>query len=158
MRIFALPLALCTLTACAEASPPAAAPDLDAIRDTVLQLEGQLNAEAMALNCSMPELGDGDPLYVSQGNVVPTRAEFVEACAQMVAPRTPGEYDAERITANVLSPDAAIVVREGNLTINFRERESWTGPVVVTTVWQRGEDGWKAVHIHESSPQTPDGD
>ena len=36
MRIFALPLALCTLTACAEASPPAAAPDLDAIRDTAM--------------------------------------------------------------------------------------------------------------------------
>ena len=158
MRTLALPLALAMLTACAEPAPPAAAPDLDALRDTVLQLEGQLNAEAMALNCSMPELGDGDPLFVSQGNVARTRAEFVDTCAQMVAPRTAGEYDAERITAHVLSPDAAIVVREGNLTINFRERESWTGRVVVTSVWHRGDEGWKAVHLHESSPQTSDMD
>ena len=69
----------------------------------------------------------------------------------MVAPRTGAVFAADVITANVLSSDVAYVVREGNYTINFRDRESRTVYLVMTTIWHRQDDGWKMVHLHESS-------
>lgn len=69
----------------------------------------------------------------------------------MVARRTGAVFEAETMTANALSEDVVYVVREGNYTINFKERESVTHYLVMTTIWHRQERGWRMVHLHESS-------
>lgn len=150
-------LLLGALAACADPPPPAATPDLDAIRDTVLQLENQMNLAVDATDCEMPEIGDLDPLFVSNGAVVRTFSELSEVCEQMMAPRTDAVFDADRITAQVLSPETALVVREGNYTINYKEGQSETVYLVMSSVWQRGAEGWKMVHLHESTPLQPAG-
>jgi hypothetical protein len=158
MRTLSMIVLLGALAACADPPPPAATPDLDAIRDTVLELENQMNLAVDATECGLPEVGDLDPLFVGNGSVVRTRSELGEMCEAMVAPRTGAVFDADRITAHVLSPESALVVREGNYTINYKERESETVYLVMSTVWQRGSEGWKMVHLHESTPLQPAGD
>jgi hypothetical protein len=145
------------LTACADPPPPAATADLDAIRDTVLELENQMNLAVDATECEMPEIGDLDPLFVSNGGVVRTFSELSEVCEAMVAPRTGAVFDADRITAQVLSPEVALVVREGNYTINYKEGDPETVYLVMSTVWQRGAEGWKMIHLHESTPRQAGG-
>ena len=157
MRTLSIIVVFGALAACADPPPSAATPDLDAIRDTVLELENQMNLAVDATECGMPEVGDLDPLFVSNGTVVRTFSELSEVCAAMVAPRTGAVFDADRITAHVLSPEAAMVVREGNYTVNYRERDAETVYMVMTTVWQRGPEGWKMVHLHESTPHQPGG-
>jgi ketosteroid isomerase-like protein len=157
MRTLSMIVLLGSLAACADPPPPAATPDLDAIRDTVLELENQMNLAVDATECGMPEIGDLDPLFVGNGSVVRTRSELSEVCQAMVAPRTDAVFDADRITAHVLSPESALVVREGNYTINYKDGESETVYLVMSTVWQRGAQGWKMVHLHESTPLQPAG-
>jgi hypothetical protein len=138
---------------CAPEQPQAPQPDLDEVRETVLRLENEMNLAVDALNCGLPENGDREPIFVSGGRVVRTGSELQEMCQNMVANRTGAVFVADRITANVLSTDVAYVVREGNYTINYTDGTSRTPYLVMTTIWHREGDGWKMVHLHESSRQ-----
>ncbi len=136
-------------------SPPGEQVDIEAIRETVLQLENAMNLAVDALQCGLPELGDREPIYASGGRVVRTGSELQEMCERMVAPRTGAVFVADRITANVLSNDVAYVVREGNYTVSFKDGTSRTPYLVMTTIWHRQDDGWKMVHLHESGQREP---
>ena len=127
-------------------------PNQAAIEATVLDLEEALNAAVDELDCDavLQLSGQRAPLFVGSGDVVGTSAEFHQLCVQMVAPRTGSEWDLVNRTVNVLSPEVAYVVREGDYTIHFREQESVTVYLAMTTLWHRGEDGWRMVHLHES--------
>jgi ketosteroid isomerase-like protein len=57
----------------------------------------------------------------------------------------------DTVSAHVLSPDAAFVVREGVYTINFKDGSSRRSYVIMTSVWARQDGAWKMVHLHESS-------
>ena len=150
-RILCTIIAVSAATGCASEPPQASEVDLESVRETVLGLENQMNLAVDALQCGLAENGDREPIFVSGGQVVRTGSELREMCEQMVAPRTGAVFAVDVITANVLSSDVAYVVREGDYTINFRDRDSITIYLVMTTIWHRRDDGWKMVHLHESS-------
>lgn len=138
-------------------SPPEAGPtaaEIEAVRDTVLRLEEAMNAAVDALDCEagLAHMGDREPIFVSVGNVVRTVDELREGCEEMVAGRTGAHFEVDARTAHVLSEDAAFVVREGDYTIDRVDGTSMTIYLVMTTVWDRDDDGWKMVHLHESAP------
>lgn len=146
-----LPFALCVVS-CSRSDVAPAAVDLQAVRDTVIALESAMNLAVDALDCEsgLETLGDKEPLFVSSGYVVRTGAELREMCGQMVAARTGAHFDVDALSANVLSEDVAFVVREGNYTIDLVDGTSPRVYLVMTTIWQREQDGWKMVHLHES--------
>ena len=131
-------------------------PDVESLRADVLAAEDAMNLAVDALDCEsgLSLIGDVEPLFeplfVSGGNVVRTRSVLMELCEQMVAPRTGAVFTADSRTASLLSDDAALVVREGNYAISFKDGTSVEQYMVMTTVWARGSDGWKMVHLHES--------
>jgi len=140
---------------CAREQRQLSRSDIEAVRETVLRVENEMNHAVDALNCDPPESGDwgsGDrePIFVSSGHVVRTSAEFYESCKRMVAKRTGAVFAPDRITANVLSGDVAYVVREGNYTVNRTDGTTRTPYLVMTTIWHREGDAWKMVHLHES--------
>jgi ketosteroid isomerase-like protein len=42
------------------------------------------------------------------------------------------------------------VVREGKYTISFKDGKSETQHMVITTVWEKRDNAWQMVHLHES--------
>lgn len=154
IRLRVLALVLLGLAACSPASDTLPSePDWAAIEDSVLALEESMNAGIDGLDCrsGLAALGEREPIFVFNGSVVRTAAAFREGCEQVVASRTGAVWDVESITANALSEDVVYVVREGAYTVDYEERETGTSYLVMTTVWHRQEDGWRMVHLHESS-------
>ena len=151
------PLLLLVPLALAGCSPPGVGPttaELEAVRDTVLRLEEAMNSAVDALDCEagLAHVGGGEPIFVSMGRTVGTADELRTMCEEMVAGREGAHFEIDDRTANVLSTDAAFVVREGDYTIDRVDGTSPTIHLVMTTVWHRGEDGWRMVHLHESAP------
>jgi ketosteroid isomerase-like protein len=135
-----------------EAGPTTA--ELEAVRDTVLELEEAMNSDIDALDCDagLARVGDREPIFVANGNVVRTADELRQACEEMVAGREGAHFEIDERTANALSLDAAFVVREGDYTIDRADGTSLTIRLVMTTMWHRDDDGWTMVHLHESVP------
>lgn len=154
IQLCALALMLLGPAACSPASEtPPSEPDWAAIEDSVLALEESMNAGIDSLDCrtGLVALGEREPIFVFNGRVVRTASAFREGCEQVVAPRTGAVWDVETITPNALSEDVVYVVREGTYTVNYKERETGTSYMVMTTIWHRQEGGWRMVHLHESS-------
>jgi len=151
LRITFTLLAFAAAAGCTPEPPQTSQVDVAAVREEVLELENAANLAVDAGQCEFPGLGDREPIFVSGGRVVRTGSELLEMCEEMVAPRTGAVFAPDRITANVLSNDVAYVVREGNYTINYKDGTSRTVYLVMTTVFHRQDEGWKMVHLHESS-------
>ncbi|MDX1393845.1 MAG: nuclear transport factor 2 family protein [Gemmatimonadota bacterium] len=137
-----------------EAARSDVAIDAEALRAEVLALEDEMNLAVDALDCDGGLAATGvaaDPLFVANGNVVRTKADLAAMCEQMVAPRTGAVFTPDSRTAHLISDDGAVVVREGTYEIDFRDGTSAEMYLVMTSVWTRGDDGWKMVHLHESS-------
>jgi len=153
-RSLPLIIALIAATGCATAHVlPTANVNAQAVRDTVIALEHAMNLAVDRLDCAtaFENIGDGDPIFVSTGHVIRTRAEFRTACDAMVAPRTGAVFATDTVSAHVLSPDAAYVVREGIYTVNLKDGSSRREYLIMTSIWARENGTWKMVHLHESS-------
>ncbi len=126
---------------------------MESQRAEVLAVEDAMNLAVDALDCEtgMAPMREADPLFVSDANVVRTKTQLAEMCEQMVAPRTGAVFTVDTRTANLLSDDGAVVVREGNYAISFKDGSSQEMYMVMTTVWARDSEGWKMVHLHEST-------
>lgn len=150
-----------SLCACGGSGTPAeeSLPDLEALRAQVLEIEEAMNQAVDGLDCDsgMANMGDAEPIFISGGQVIRTKAELHEMCLRMVAPRTGAVFSIDSRTANMLSADAAVVVREGMYTIHFKEQPSVEVFLAMTTVWQREGETWKMVHLHESVPMPAPG-
>jgi ketosteroid isomerase-like protein len=127
--------------------------EAQAVRDTVTALENATNSAVDRLDCTgaFERIGDQQPMFVSGGRVVRTRALFRDACDAIIALRTGAVFVTDTLSAHVLSPDAAYVVREGIYTVSFKDGTSRRTYLVITSVWTRQNAGWKMVHLHESS-------
>jgi hypothetical protein len=145
---------LVVFAGCSGSADQPSEADLDAIRDTVMALEKAMHDGIDGMDCEagLQTLGDNDPVFVGNGSVMPSGALFRQICTLLVAPRTGADFDASKISAYVLSEDAAYVVREGfyAVTTTTRESESF---MVISSVWHRAPDGWEMVHMHESTQQ-----
>lgn len=140
-------------SACANSAPSTARPiDSMAVEDTVLKLEAAMNEAVDALDCrtGLTSLGTRAPAFVSSGLVVRTAPELRDMCERMVSGRRRADFAIDAITAHVLSPDVAYVVREGNYTVEHLDGSAITMYMVMTTIWDREPTGWKMVHLHES--------
>ena len=111
-----------------------------------------MNDAVDALDCAtgLESLGTRAPLFVSSGMVVRTEPEVREMCDGMVSSRGGAHFDMDSLTVQVLSPDAAYVVREGNYTVELLDGQTPTVYMVMTTIWHRTAEGWRMVHLHES--------
>ncbi len=146
-------IAIVAASGCASQARTGSMDDVEATRQAVLDREREINLIIdRDLDCDAADarIGDREPAFVSNGLVVRTRAELAQLCEGMLAPRSGAEFAIEHLTANVLSNETAYVVREGDYTIRFKDGSSETAYLVMTTIWNRGPDGWKMVHLHES--------
>jgi len=126
--------------------------DIESARAEVLAAEEAMNVAVDGLDCAggVVAMRESEPLFVSNANVVRTKGELAAMCEQMVAPRTGAVFSVDARTANMVSEDAAVVVREGTYTIGFKDGTSQTLYMVKTTVWARERDARQMVHLHES--------
>ena len=151
-------LALLAAMGCASAHPRVITDaQAQAVRDTVIALEHATDAAVDHLDCvaAFDRIGDQRPIFVSGGRVVRTRDAFRSACDAIIAPRTGAIFVTDTVSAHVLSPDAAYVVREGAYTVNFKDGTSRRTYLVMTSIWTRENGAWKMVHLHESSRPLP---
>jgi len=144
------------LLACACARPAPAPPgdaEAAALRDSVLALETAMNGAVDRGDCAtgLGFIGDRRPLFVSGGHVVRTHAALLAMCGTMVAPRAGATFATDSVAAHLLGRDAVYVVREGLYTVRYRDGHARVEHLVMTTIWERGADGWRMVHLHESA-------
>lgn len=127
--------------------------DLEAARAEVLAAEDAMNQAVDGIDCAtgMTYAAESEPLFVSGGNVVRTKSELSAVCERMVAPRSGAVFSIDARSARMLSDAAAVVVREGNYTINFLDGTSLQIYLVMSTVWEHDVDGWRMIHLHEST-------
>lgn len=116
-----------------------------------------MNLAVDGLDCGtgMLAVADRQPVFVSNGWVVRSRAALDTACKEMVAPRTGATYVIDTLSVHALSHHAAYVVREGAYTITYRDKRPDTLRLIMTTVWELRNGEWKMVHLHESFPLPP---
>ena len=79
-----------------------------------------------------------------------SRSIFRTACDNLIANRTGAVYATDTLTAQVLSRDAAYVVREGTYAVSTKDGKTERQYLVMTTIWDRTSGAWKMVHLHES--------
>jgi len=149
--VFRVCLLMLISTGCNSVPETESEYDVEKIRRTLLQLEDQLNLGVDSLQCGLPEVGEGDPIFVSNGFVVRSGDELRDLCVGLVEPRTGAVWEIDTVSVNVLSSDVAYVVREGTYIISFKDRDSQSVDPVITTIWHRKGGEWKMVHLHESS-------
>jgi uncharacterized protein (TIGR02246 family) len=131
-----------------------------AVRDTVTVLENATNLAVDRLDCAagFKFVGTREPMFVTNSTVIRNRDTFRRACDGMVANRTGAVYAIDTLTAQVISRDAAYVVREGMYTVSMKDGTSQRQHLVMTTIWQRTNGEWKLEHLHESyRPVAPGG-
>lgn len=66
--------------------------------------------------------------------------EFSETDAQMV----------DTLNAHALSPKAAYVVRKGDYTIDVKDGRPATLRLIMTTIRERPDEGWRISQLYES--------
>jgi ketosteroid isomerase-like protein len=144
------------------ARPAAPGPLMDAeraaIADTLRELyrDGSHTFDA-AVDCA--EIADwladrASVLFVAQGRLFETGGpqELMDICTAIKRDRLSAEEEIQEQVVEVLNRDAALVVTRGVYTVRYRDGSTMVRPQVVTTVWSRGRDGWRMVHLHESWP------
>ena len=155
---WALLLGIAAVTGCRQPRP---APITDAysaaLRDSLIALDSTMNQAVDSLDCpkAMGYIGDEQPLFISGGRVIQTRAQLASLCDALVAPRTGAVFAPRAVTAHVLSRDAGYVVRDGQYTVHYRDGRVQSEHLVMTTIWTRRAGRWQMVHLHESMVPTP---
>ena len=127
--------------------------DLEQRRAEVLAAEDAIHEAVDGLDCDAGMamiVDDAEHLFVGNAVLVGTKPELTAMCAEMVAPRTGAVFSIDDRSVRMLSEASALVVREGTYTINYVDGTSEELFLVVSTVWERGAEGWKMVHLHES--------
>jgi ketosteroid isomerase-like protein len=134
-----------------QEEPPSASA-AQAIRDTVIALDRAMNHAVDSLDCAkgMSYIADQPPVFFSNGHAVMTRSELLDLCQKMDAPRSGAEFDPDTVVAYVLGPDAAYVVHRGQYTVHLKNGATRDERLLMTTIWQRSDSGWRMVHLHES--------
>lgn len=142
-------LVLITLIGCEKAGPKV---DLDSIGQAVLDLEYDMNIEVDRNDCDagLIHLGERVPVFVMQSQVTRTSDELRQRCSRRESFFSSAHFEISQRDVNVLSPDVAYVVREGDYTMHYLDGRTITRFGVMTTIWNRVETTWKMVHLHES--------
>lgn len=144
---------LVSLMGCAMSQgKPMTEAEAKSVRDTVMVLEHATNLAVDRLDCAAAfgNVGDREPMFVTNALIFRKRPAFRSACDGMIVPRSGAVFAVDTVTAQALSPDAAYVVSEGIYTISMKDGTSTRQHLVMTTVWARQADGWKMAHLHES--------
>jgi len=134
---------------------PAFAQDNAAVEKAVLAANAQATRAAEdrdldRLFSFMAETSKGSIVQNGALSLTPQEAKAKVASGfrapVMVAYRWKQQY------VTVLSPDAALLVSEGETVITPEGQSSTTVPFVQTTVWVQRDGVWKILHAHQSSP------
>ena len=94
----------------------------------------------------------GQPaLWVNRLDIYPTVVELREMWEPEMAARSGHDFVTESEHVAVLGENVGLHVYKGTFTItdtlgNTSEPAPWT----VSTVWARGDAGWKILHLHQS--------
>lgn len=135
-------------------------PERTAIADTLRRISREASQTFDSdLDCA--EIADRLPIsegfvgFVAQGQLMELggREDMVAMCRAVKQDRLSAHEEIEEQVVEVLSRDAAFVVTRGVYTVNFTDGRTSSRSQVVTTVWARGTEGWRMVHLHESWPR-----
>jgi ketosteroid isomerase-like protein len=139
--------------------PPVTDARSAALRDSLIALDRTMNQAVDGLDCpkAMGFIADEQPVFISGGRAIRTRAQLASLCDALVAPRTGAVFVPQAVTAHLLSPDAGYVVREGEYTIHYRDGRVRSEHLAMTTIWARRAGRWQMVHLHESMVPAPGG-
>jgi hypothetical protein len=138
------------IVGCNQAADTEGPPDVEGITATLLELENQLHLEVDSLQCELGLVAGVSPTFIANGQVLETSEDLREMCAAIVEPRTGATWDINSRVVNVLSSEAAYVVRSGLYTVSLKDGGSEVLNLAMTSIWQRIGDQWKTVHLHES--------
>ncbi len=147
-----------TLLLCAALIAPAfsqTATERAAIERAVLEVNVQMTraAEAHDIDRLFSFMLPNDQGSIAQsGFLFLTREDAHATVKRNFAAIQKVEYRWKHQLVTVLSPDAAILVADGESVATFADGASATAPFAQTVVFIRSGGAWKALHAHQSTP------
>lgn len=109
------------------------------VRDTLGAEQRALAAEGC--EGALAFFADREPLFVVNGRTMPTKLAVRSGCGGK-KPAAPSDRELQHHAVQVLSETTAYSVS------SYRGK---TGAIqVVTKIWEKGGEGWRIVHAHES--------
>lgn len=146
------------LSAGADGRPSAARGNPEAVEAAVMAVSAEMTmaAEAMDADRLFSYMLDTDKGSVIQnGLFLATRQEALERVRTNLRGLSRIRYEWQRQDVTVVSPDAAVLAAEGNVTATTAAGVTFSRPFAQTVVFVRRAGGWKAIHAHQSSPPAP---
>jgi uncharacterized protein (TIGR02246 family) len=153
----AIPIGLGILL-CGQAGSGPADPgsDAKAVEDAVLAVSDEMTRAG--------EAGDADRLFghmletergsvIQNGMVFATRQEALDSVRSNLRGISRIQYTWKRRYVTLLSPQAALLVAEGESVVTTAAGDTFTAPFAQSVVFVLGDGGWKAIHAHQSSPR-----
>ena len=131
--------------------------DGKSVEDAVLAVHAEMTRAGEAVDADrlfsfMLENDKGS--VIQNGVVLATRQEALERVRGNLRGIKSIQYRWQRQDVTVLSPGVALLVAEGESVVTRASGNTFTAPFAQTVVFVLRAGAWKAIHAHQSSPQS----
>lgn len=99
---------------------------------------------------SEPWSKDGLICVNSGVNPFATFSAFKDSVGHWFSLRESQQVEIIRLNATVLNNELVLITSACNWDIAFKNGEKMKVDVLATLLWEKEEDGWKIIHLHES--------
>jgi hypothetical protein len=140
----------------AGSGPTDTGPDSQAVEDAVLAVSAEMTRAGEAVDADrlfsyMLETERGS--IIQNGLFFATRQEALDRVRSNLRGISRIQYSWKRKYVTVLSPQAALLVAEGESVVTTAAGDTFTAPFAQSVVFVRRAGSWKAIHAHQSSPR-----
>jgi ketosteroid isomerase-like protein len=145
--------AILLVLATAPLAAPASEPDVAAITSEVLATNAAMVAAGNSRDAAaLFGFITADATIIQNGRLFADRAAALADVDGFYRLTTEINRVFESPRVTVLSPDAALLVSDGNVSVTLDDGRRFSGPFTVTLLFVRTSDGWRVRHGHYSSP------
>jgi ketosteroid isomerase-like protein len=125
----------------------------DVQRETIIAeiqaIQDERNQAFVEGNCErVVEVFDESVTFYTRGRLVPSLQAVLNFCRQVERPFS--ETPVRRTRINALSENAAYIIQNFEFSSDSADGESVMMHEVITSIWSKGDAGWKIVHFHVS--------
>jgi hypothetical protein len=151
----AVVLSAALLLAATAGRLPGTRADTKSVEEAVLAVHAEMTRAGEAVDADrlfgyMLDTDKGS--IIQNGVILATRQEALERVRGDLRGIRSLQYRWQRQYVTVLTPEAALLVAEGESVVTTTSGSSFAVPFAQTVVFVLRDGGWKAIHAHQSSP------
>jgi len=144
------------LNVAAGGGMPAARQEAPSIESAILAIHAEMtkageSADPDRLFGHMADTAKGS--VIQNGELLATRQEALDRVRTNLRGVSRVQYRWRRQYVTALSPEAALLVAEGESTVSTTAGDTFSAPFAQTVVFVKKDGRWMGLHAHQSSPR-----